>query len=111
MATNIVFAARWNRKGFETDLKETPHMSALHPAINKTRIQNSYHAFIVEPVDAFDPANWQGVPPSYRIVEYVGQKKHRGDADAWRFLHNRQAIGDASLNRWAIIVPQKAQSA
>ncbi len=86
-------------------------MSALHPAISKTRIQNSYHAFIVEPVDAFTPANWQGIPASYRIVEYVGQKKHRGDADAWRFLHNRQAIGEAALDRWAIIVPQKSQSA
>lgn len=86
-------------------------MSALHPAINKTRIQNTYHAFIVEPVDAFAPVNWQAVPSSYRIVEYVGQKKHRGDADAWRFLHNREAIGEAALGRWAIIVPQKAQSA
>jgi len=86
-------------------------MSALHSAINKSRVQNSYHAFIVEPVDAFTPINWQGVPPTYRIVEYVGQKKHRGEADAWRFLHNREVIGDASLNRWAIIVPQKSQSA
>lgn len=85
-------------------------MSALHPAINKSRVLNAYHAFIVEPVGDFAPANWQGVPQSYRIVEYVGQKKHRGDADAWRFLHNRQAIGDASLNRWAIVVPQKTAS-
>ena len=88
-------------------------MSALHPAINKSRVLNAYHAFIVEPVDAFTPVNWQGIPQSYRIVEYVGQKKHRGDADAWRFLHNRQALGSdqASLRRWAIVVPQKSQSA
>lgn len=85
-------------------------MSALHPAINKSRVLNAYHAFIVQPVGDFNPANWQGVPQSYRIVEYVGQKKHRGDADAWRFLHNRQAISDASLNRWAIVVPQKTAS-
>ena len=86
-------------------------MSALHSAINKSRVLNSYHAFIVEPVDAFTPVNWQGVPASYRIVEYVGQKKHRGDADAWRFLYNRQSLADAALTRWAIIVPQKSQSA
>lgn len=90
-------------------------MSALHPAINKTCVLNSYHAFIVEPVGAFAPANWQGVPQSYRIVEYVGMKKYRGDADAWRFLFNREAIGDAArrsqapFKRWAIVVSQKAE--
>ncbi len=91
-------------------------MSALHPAINKSRVLNSYHAFIVEPVGPFAPSNWQGVPQSYRIVEYVGMKKHRGDADAWRFLHNRQALGDAAVSapsalaRWAIVVPQKSST-
>ena len=82
-------------------------MSALHPSISKNRVLNTWHAFIVEPVGEFQPTNWQGIPQSYRIVEYVGQKKHRGDADAWRFLKNREAIGEGSLGRWAIVVPQK----
>jgi len=82
-------------------------MSALHPAINKTRVLNRWHAFIVEPVEGFEPTNWLGIPQGYRIVEYVGPKKDRGDADAWRFLYNRKAIGDSSLSRWAVVVPQK----
>lgn len=88
-------------------------MSALHSAVQRSSKKSAsansapsinYHAFLVEPTGDFHPGNWQDKPSSYRIVEYLGQKKYRGDADAWRFLHNREAIRNASTQRWAIYV-------
>ena len=61
-----------------------------------------FHAFIVEPSPDFQPSNWQQTPRHYRIVEYVGPKGLRGPADAWKFLHNHDALHRGDQKRWAI---------
>jgi len=63
-----------------------------------------YHAFIVQPSEDFRPNSWQDIPRGYRVIEYRGAKQFRGSADAWRFLHNRAAIGSGDCSRWAICI-------
>jgi hypothetical protein len=64
----------------------------------------SFHAFLVEPMPGFKPTNWQDKPQHYRIVEYLGPKRFKGRADAWRFLHNHEAIDSGNVGTWAIYV-------
>jgi hypothetical protein len=62
-----------------------------------------YHAFLVEPMPGFAPNNWQQKPDHYRILEYVGPKHFKGRADAWKFLHNHDAIErGGEITQWAI---------
>ena len=63
---------------------------------------DSYHAFLVEPGPDFEPTNWQDKPRQYRILQYLGEKRFRGRADAWRFLHNHQALSIGNTSIWAI---------
>ena len=63
-----------------------------------------YHAFLVQPLAGFEPKNWQDKPKHYRILEYVGSKLFLGRADAWRFLHNHQALEKGNFEAWAIYV-------
>jgi len=63
-----------------------------------------FHAFIVEPSPDFRPTNWQQTPRHYRIVSYIGPKDFRGPADAWKFLHNHEALRSGDQTRWAICV-------
>jgi hypothetical protein len=63
-----------------------------------------YHAFIVEPMRGFRPRNWQDKPTHYRILEFLGPKRFKGRADAWKFLHNHQAIEQGDLSKWAIYI-------
>ena len=79
-------------------------MTALHSAVTKRNKHEQFVAMIVEPTEDFEPGNWQDTPRGYRIVELAGAKKHRGDADAWRFLFNRDAMKNGHVNRWAIWV-------
>lgn len=79
-------------------------MTALHSAVTKQNKRDQFVAMVVEPTEEFEPGNWQDIPRAYRIVKLAGSKKHRGDADAWRFLFNRDAIKNGSVNRWAIWV-------
>ncbi len=79
-------------------------MTALHSAVAKKNRSDQFVAMVVEPTEDFQPSNWQDTPRAYRIVELAGNKKHRGDADAWRFLFNRNAIKNGKVNRWAIWV-------
>ena len=83
-------------------------MTALHPSVKKQTRTANFLALVVEPTGSFLPRNWQDIPGAYRIVEFIGHKKHRGEADAWRFLYNRDAMqpshrrSDVGPNRWAI---------
>ncbi len=77
-------------------------MTALHSAVTRKHRGIQFIAMVVEPTGDFQPGNWQDMPQSYRIVELAGSKPHRGDADAWRFLHNREAMKNGKINRWAI---------
>ena len=61
-----------------------------------------FHAFLVEPQPDFKPSNWRQTPAHYRIVEYVGPKHFKGRADAWKFLHNHEAIHKDNVGTWAI---------
>jgi hypothetical protein len=61
-----------------------------------------YQAFIVEPAPGFKPTNWRQTPTHYRIVEAAGARPFKGNADAWKFLHNHDALADQTTNRWAI---------
>jgi len=73
-------------------------------AIRK-RTHNNYHAFLVKPTKDFCPSNWQQKPESYKIIEYLGPKNRLGSVDAWRFLHNHQAIAEGTAAEgWAIYV-------
>jgi hypothetical protein len=73
-------------------------------AIRK-RKTSEYHAFLVKPMEAFCPNNWQQKPDSYQIIEYLGPKNRLGSVDAWRFLHNHQAIAQGkAADSWAIYV-------
>lgn len=63
-----------------------------------------YHALLVEPDEEFNPRNWQDKPRQYRVLEYLGPKRFLGRADAWRFLHNHQALEKGKTNVWAIHV-------
>jgi hypothetical protein len=63
-----------------------------------------YHALLVEPTPDFSPTNWQDKPANYRIVEYLGPKQYRGRADAWRFMHNHEALENGQIETWAIYV-------
>ena len=65
---------------------------------------NCYHAFLVKPSPGFKPTNWRDKPQHYRIVEYVGPKQFRGQVDAWRFLHNHDALTNGETDLWAIYV-------
>jgi len=60
------------------------------------------HAFLVEPMPGFTPTNWRQKPDHYRILDYVGPKHFKGRADAWKFLHNHNAIMRGDFNQWAI---------
>ncbi len=79
-------------------------MTALHSAVTKKNKYDQIVAMVVEPTEEFQPSNWQDTPRAYRIVQLAGNKKHRGDADAWRFLFNRDAMKNGQVNRWAIWV-------
>ncbi len=70
----------------------------------KSRPKTRYHAFIVEPDADFAPKNWQEKPANYRVIEYLGEKEFLGRADAWRFLHNHEAIESRNFKRWAVWV-------
>jgi hypothetical protein len=63
-----------------------------------------YHALLVQPSPEFEPTNWQDKPEHYRVLEYLGPKLFRGRADAWRFLHNHQAIETGDRRSWAIYI-------
>ena len=79
-------------------------MTALHSAVKKSKT-TQFVAMVVEPTANFHPSNWQDTPQSYRVVEVTGNKKHRGEADAWRFLFNRDALkANGSIRRWGIWV-------
>jgi hypothetical protein len=58
----------------------------------------------VEPEPGFEPKNWRDKPKSYRVIEYVGPKRFRGNADAWRFLHNQRQLQSNKLDAWAILL-------
>lgn len=77
-------------------------MTALHSAVRKQLKKPNYLALIVEPTDSFLPRNWQDIPSAYRIVEYVGDKKHRGDADAWKFIHNKEVMSESRLSSCSV---------
>lgn len=62
----------------------------------------NFHAFLVEPHPGFVPKNWRENPKHYRIIEYVGPKHFKGRADAWKFLHNHEAIHQNEVVQWAI---------
>lgn len=70
----------------------------------KSRPMASYQAFLVEPGPDFEPRCWRDRPQSYRVLEYAGTKRFLGRADAWRFLHNHNAIQRNDFRSWAIIV-------
>jgi hypothetical protein len=73
-------------------------------AIRK-RPENSYHAFLVKPSEDFCPSNWQQKPEAYQIIEYLGPRNRLGSVDAWRFMHNHQAISQGTAtDGWAIYV-------
>ena len=74
--------------------------------MTKPRIKPStrYHAFLVQTSPEFEPTNWQDKPNQYRILEYLGPKRFKGRADAWRFLHNHQALETGNTAVWAIYV-------
>jgi len=80
-------------------------MTALHSAVTKKNKYDQIVAMVVEPTEEFQPSNWQDTPRAYRIVQLAGNKKHRGDADAWRFLFNprrnekrpSQPLGDLGI--------------
>ena len=79
-------------------------MTALHSAVKKSKTKQ-FIAMVVEPIANFRPSNWQDTPQSYRVVEITGNKKHRGEADAWRFLFNRDVLkANGSIQRWGIWV-------
>jgi hypothetical protein len=79
-------------------------MTALHSAVKKRNRNKQFVAMVVEPSEEFVPSNWQDTPKAYRIVELAGNMKHRGDADAWRFLFNRDVMKVGPVDRWAIWV-------
>ena len=61
-----------------------------------------FHAFIVEPTVGFKPTNWRQTPTHYRVVGYLGPKEFRGSADAWKFLHNHEAMKEEQIGEWAL---------
>ncbi|MFK7768309.1 MAG: hypothetical protein AB8B55_13880 [Mariniblastus sp.] len=65
-----------------------------------------FHAFIVEPTPDFEPTNWRQTPTHYRIVRYLGPKEFKGSADAWKFMHNHEALHEERsgkhMNEWAL---------
>ena len=65
---------------------------------------NCYHAFLVEPMPGFRPTNWQDKPQHYRIIEYIGPKQFKGQVDAFRFLHNHNALAKRDTGVWAMYV-------
>ncbi|MGI9497352.1 MAG: hypothetical protein ACR2NK_14945 [Mariniblastus sp.] len=64
--------------------------------------KTTYHAFLVEPAPGFEPSNWQQNPDFYKVVEYLGPKFFKGQADAWKFLHNHEKQNQAAIDTWAI---------
>ena len=68
----------------------------------RSKLPTRFHAFLVEPQPDFKPSNWRQTPEHYRIIEYVGPKHFKGRADAWKFLHNHDAIQQENVCTWAI---------
>ena len=68
--------------------------------------KTTYHAFLVEPAPGFEPSNWQQNPDYYKVVEYVGPKFFKGQADAWKFLHNHEKQNQAAIDTWAIYLDE-----
>ena len=64
--------------------------------------RTKFHAFLVEPQPGFNPTNWQQTPEHYRILEYTGPINFLGRADAWRFMHNHDAIQSGQTGKWAM---------
>ena len=76
--------------------------------------KTTYHAFLVEPAPGFAPSNWQQNPDYYKVIEYLGPKFFKGQADAWKFLHNHEKQNQGSIKTWAIYLddfdPQTSQA-
>jgi hypothetical protein len=71
----------------------------------RTKTKSEYHAFLVKPTADFCPSNWQEKPESYQIIEYLGPRQRLGRVDAWRFMHNHDAITQGTAqDGWAIYV-------
>lgn len=68
----------------------------------KRKPLSQFHTFLVQPEPGFEPTNWRQNPSHYRIVEYVGPQMLKGSADAWKFLHNHEAIEKGETRHWAI---------
>ncbi|MDE0934822.1 MAG: hypothetical protein OSA89_02810 [Mariniblastus sp.] len=64
--------------------------------------KTTYHAFLVKPAPGFVPSNWKQTPDYYKVLQYLGPKHFKGQADAWRFLHNHEKQNHASIDVWAI---------
>lgn len=70
--------------------------------------KTTYHAFLVEPAPGFSPSNWQQNPEYYKVLHYVGPKYFKGQADAWKFLHNHEKQNQGSIDVWAIYLDDPA---
>ena len=73
----------------------------------RRRPPTRFLTFIVEPAPGFEPKNWRQTPDHYRILECVGPMYFLGSADAWKFLHNHEALRQQSTNRWALFLDAK----
>lgn len=61
-----------------------------------------YRCFLVRPLGDFSPRSWQDCPKHFAIIERVKTSPLLGKVDAWKWLHNTQAIERQSTDCWAI---------